>query len=232
MSISIKSNKLKTLFIIIMLILFCSIMYYVDAILALNYVSKSTFKVLLCIFLPIIYFHFDRSFKVLNLFKISSKNQIKASLILGCIVYSFILLMYYIFRNFIDLNYISTLLNNDLSINENNFIFVFFYIALINSLLEEFFFRGFIFCSLKNNSNRLTAYIVSSLGFAIYHIGIVQKWFSFIVFLLIFIGLIFAGMLFNYLNERNNGTIYNSWFVHMFANFSINTIGILMFISN
>ena len=32
----------------------------------------------------------------------------------------------------------------------------------------------------------------------------------------------------DYLNELNNN-IYSSWFVHMFANFAINTVGFILF---
>ena len=37
-----------------------------------------------------------------------------------------------------------------------------------------------------------------------------------------------GGCIFNYLNEMN-GNIYPSWFVHMFANFGINTVGFILF---
>ena len=41
-------------------------------------------------------------------------------------------------------------------------------------------------------------------------------------------GLIAGGCIFDYLNEKN-GNIYSSWFVHMFANFAINTVGMILF---
>ena len=41
-------------------------------------------------------------------------------------------------------------------------------------------------------------------------------------------GLIVGGCIFNYLNEKNDN-IYPSWFVHMFANFAINTVGFILF---
>ena len=41
-------------------------------------------------------------------------------------------------------------------------------------------------------------------------------------------GLIVGGLIFNALNDKF-GNIYPSWFVHMAANFAINTIGFILF---
>jgi CAAX amino terminal protease family. len=46
--------------------------------------------------------------------------------------------------------------------------------------------------------------------------------------MLLIAGLFFAGLVFNWLNEKAE-TIYASWMVHMFANFAINTIGYILF---
>jgi hypothetical protein len=53
-------------------------------------------------------------------------------------------------------------------------------------------------------------------------------WFELDVFLVIMAGLLAGGLIFNYLNEKSS-TIYPSWFVHMFANFAINTVGFMLF---
>ena len=53
-------------------------------------------------------------------------------------------------------------------------------------------------------------------------------WFSPLVFIIVMAGLFAGGMIFNYLNEKS-GTVYPSWFVHMFANFAINTVGFMLF---
>ena len=47
------------------------------------------------------------------------------------------------------------------------------------------------------------------------------------LFLLVMAGLVIGGMIFNWLNEKLN-TNYCSWLTHMFANFAINTIGIML----
>ena len=47
------------------------------------------------------------------------------------------------------------------------------------------------------------------------------------LFFLLLAGLALAGVMFDYLNEKQE-TIYMSWFVHMCANFAINTVGFIL----
>ena len=98
----------------------------------------------------------------------------------------------------------------------------------MNSFLEEFFFRGYGFITLKKYTSRRFAYIFSSVIFAIYHVGMLVDMFNIWTSILLLVGLIIGGCIFNYLNEANDN-IYPSWFVHMFANFAINTIGFILF---
>lgn len=55
-----------------------------------------------------------------------------------------------------------------------------------------------------------------------------KGWFSIYLYIITLIGLFIGGLIFNYLNEKNEN-IYSSWLVHMFANFAINTIGFILF---
>ena len=115
-----------------------------------------------------------------------------------------------------------------MGITSDNFIYVSLYISLMNSFLEEFFFRGYGFITLKKYTGRRFAYIFSSLIFAAYHVGMLIGMFDLGTLALLLFGLIVGGCIFNYLNEKNNN-IYPSWFVHMFANFAINTVGFILF---
>ena len=82
--------------------------------------------------------------------------------------------------------------------------------------------------TLKKSVSRKAAYLFSSVIFALYHVGMLVDMFQFGVLLLLLAGLIVGGCIFNYLNEKNRN-IYPSWFVHMFANFAINTVGFILF---
>jgi membrane protease YdiL (CAAX protease family) len=109
-----------------------------------------------------------------------------------------------------------------------NFIFIAIYITLGNSLLEEFFFRGFIFLNLRQLGKEKFAYLFSALLFAIYHISIFQSWFTLPLMLLSLFGLFTIGIVFNWLNTKTN-TIINSWIVHIFADLAIILIGLKLF---
>ncbi len=85
-----------------------------------------------------------------------------------------------------------------------------------------------MFLGLKKVWNENLAYIFSAAVFALYHIAMMTGWFSPVLFVLAMAGLFAGGLIFNYLNSKSEN-IYTSWLVHMFANFAINTIGLLLF---
>ncbi|HHX59326.1 MAG TPA: CPBP family intramembrane metalloprotease [Epulopiscium sp.] len=115
-----------------------------------------------------------------------------------------------------------------MGVDKSNFLAIALYISFVNSLLEEFFFRGFIFANLNRISGRGFAYIMSAFIFSIYHLAIMGRWFSPLIFIIAMAGLFVGALIFNYLNEKG-GNIYHSWLVHLMANLEINTVGFIMF---
>lgn len=211
-----------------MIILFsCVLMGYVDAIIQPEYFIKSAVKVVFFLTLPLIYFILYKDKMIKTLFSIS-KKALKTAFTLGISLYVFIVVGYLLLQNVIDFSQITGALSSNIGVNASNFIFVAIYISIINSLLEEFFFRGFSFITLKQYSSRTFAYFFSALAFALYHVAMMIGWFSMPIFLLMIIGLMIGGMLFNFLNEKYN-SIYVSWIVHLFANLGINTVGLILF---
>ena len=105
------------------------------------------------------------------------------------------------FRNVFDFSALTANLTAQTGVNRSNFIFTAIYISFVNSLLEEFFFRGFAFLNLKRTSSRKIAYIFSSLLFALYHIAMMVGWFGLPVLLITVAGLFIGGCIFNYLDE-------------------------------
>lgn len=204
------------------------IMYIIDGVLKTGYVQKSAIKIVMFLLLPISYTLYDKNIKLKDIFRIRSRKNLIYSLLLGIGVYVFILFTYLILKNFIDLSNIIEMLSKNASIDKNNFLLIAIYISLANSLLEEFFFRGFLFLNLRRIGDKKFAYIISSFIFSLYHVAIMGSWFSPIIFILAMVGLFVGALIFNYLNEKG-GNIYNSWIVHMMANLSINTVGLIMF---
>lgn len=205
----------------------CLAMSLVDAVIRPDYAVKSAIKIILFLTLPIGYAIFAGGVPFRRLFAFERRGLL-TSLLLGLGVFAFILGAYFGLGPLFDFTKVTGALEDNMGVNAGNFVLVALYISIVNSLLEEFFFRGFAFFTLKEQVGRRFAYVFSAGAFAVYHVAMMSSWFSVGLFLLLIAGLVVAGLLFNWLNERN-GNIYASWMVHMFANFAINAIGLMLF---
>jgi len=220
-------GKRKTIEMVTLVLICCVIMIIFDGIIRPAYAIKSAVKIGVFFLCPILYSLWDKSLDLKSIFKVSKKGM-KTTILLAVGVYVVIMGAYFLLRNVFDFSKITGLLESNAGVTGDKFIWVSIYISFVNSLLEEFFFRGFAFLTLKKLTTRKFAYIFSSVAFAFYHVAMLQGWFSPVLFILAMVGLAVGGAIFNYLNEKN-GTLYNSWLVHMFANFAINTIGFILF---
>lgn len=205
------------------------LMCVVDGILQPPYLYKSLIKIVLFLLLPLLYFvlYKGKGTYLKKLFSFRMRDVLMA-LALGVGVFSVVMGAYFLLRNYIDLSGIRDSLTAGAGVSAENFLYVAVYISFVNSLLEEFFFRGFAFLTLKKEMGRRFAYLFSSAAFALYHVGMTGGWFNFYIYILSMVGLFLGGCIFNFLNERSE-SIYPSWIVHMFANFAINTVGFILF---
>ena len=224
---NVKTNTKKTILMVTLILVFCFLMAVIDGILKANYFVKSLVKLVLFLVLPAIYSFCDKDIKIKEIL-IPDKKGLKLASVLCVLIYAIILGGYLLLKGVFDFSQITGALTKNIGVTGENFIFVSLYISFINSFLEEFFFRGFAFITLKRITGRRFAYLFSATVFAIYHIAMMIGWFSLDVFLIVIAGLFAGGLIFNYLNEKSS-TVYPSWFVHMFANFAINTIGFILF---
>ncbi|MBR3999651.1 MAG: CPBP family intramembrane metalloprotease [Clostridia bacterium] len=219
----------KKLYIILTVIIFSLAVTFIDAVVHPPYFSKIPIKILFFLALPMLFFAFWREewseFKSLFHFQ---KKGLFISLLLGIAIFGVILGGYFVTRGFIDFSGVTSSLTKGMGITADNFVWVAIYISIMNSFLEEFFFRGFGFITLKKYVNVRFAYFFSPILFAIYHVGMLVGMFHPAVLVLLMFGLIVGGLIFNALNDKL-GNIYPSWFVHMAANFAINTIGFILF---
>ena len=222
-------NKKSKIYVIASVIFSTLVMCLVDGVLCPPYFYKSLFKIVLFLLIPSGYFLWfgEKGTYLKQLFQPGKKSFLLA-LGLGLGVFTVILTAYFVLGSFIDLSGIKDSLVSGVGVTADNFLWVAIYISLVNSLLEEFFFRGYSFLILKQETNRWFAYGFSAAMFAIYHVGMTSGWFGLGIYILSMLGLFVGGCLFNYLNERCE-SIYPSWLVHMCANFAINTVGLILF---
>lgn len=205
----------------------CAAMLVVDGVLRPIYPIKSAAKIVLFLLCPLLYGRLDGDFHPLALLR-PKKGGFLPALGLGMGVFAVILAAYFVLRNVGNFSVITGLLEQNIGVGRDSFVYVAVYISFVNSLLEEFFFRGFAFFTLRRLIGRRWAYLFSAMAFAIYHTAMMLGWFSPALFALALTGLFVGGVLFDWLNERT-GTIYPSWMVHMFANFAINAVGCMLF---
>ena len=219
----------KKIYIILSVLLFSLAVTFIDAVVHPPYFSKIPIKILFFLALPMLFFAFWREewseFKALFRFH---KKGLLISLLLGIIIFGVILGGYFALRGVIDFSGVTSSLTSGMGITADNFVWVAIYISIMNSFLEEFFFRGFGFITLKKYVSVKFAYFFSPVLFAVYHVGMLVGMFHPAVLALLMFGLIVGGLIFNALNDKL-GNIYPSWFVHMAANFAINTIGFILF---
>lgn len=223
-----KKTQAKS-YVILTVLLSTIMMCIVDGIIVPPYFVKSAIKIFMFLMIPMLYFVFykEKSEYLKNLF-IPKKKDFLLALGLGAGVFIVILGAYFWLKPLIDLSTIEEALVSGTGVTADNFIVVAIYISFVNSLLEEFFFRGYAFLILKKEKSKKFAYIFSSLMFALYHVGMTNGWFSILIYLLAMLGLFLGGCIFNFLNDKCEN-IYPSWLVHMCANFAINTIGLILF---
>ncbi len=224
-----KSKRTETAYLILSVIICAAAMCFVDAVIKPQYFIKSFVKLCLFLIVPCVYFIVYKCERVSlkSLFSFKAKNLL-LSISLGVLCYAFIVVGYFLLKNSFDFSTIAGKLTENAGVDANNFLYVAIYISFVNSFLEEIFFRGFAFIILKKLTSPVLAYVFSALLFALYHTGMMIGYYGFGVLLLTISGLFAAGVMFNFLNDKCKN-IYTSWFVHMFANFGINTIGFILF---
>lgn len=225
--------KKKLIYLIATSILAVAVLYFFDQVMTFNYLSKIALKAALFVIFPALYIIKTGE----NVFKSSIANiksrQGKsggwnAGVLLGAAVFAVILVVYVFMRQYIDSSQLIMEFQEKYKINSGNILYYSFYLVFVNSFLEEFFFRGFLFLNIKHLGFRRTAYAFSALLFAVYHIANFQNWLFPAAFFLALSGLFAGGCLFNYLDDKQE-TFLNSWFVHICADLAIVLIGLHIF---
>ena len=140
-------------------------------------------------------------------------------LVMG-VMFAGVFLGFLLLRGGLDLNLIRERLMAKEGLTRQNCLFVFAYIILVNSFLEEAFFRGFLGHALPEP----WGIVFGSLAFAVYHIGILDTWVNFGMLVLMTVGLAAVGAALQMICDRFD-SLKASWLVHGCANLAINAIG-------
>ena len=212
----------KSSYLISAVIISCMVMALIETVIEPAYFVKSALKVLFFLVLPIVLLKVKKEKVLTDSFALNLKSILKLSL-LGIAIYAVIMVAFFLTKGLFDYSVLVNSLSSDQNVTPSSFLSVALYISFGNSLLEEFLFRHIAFLKLSEHTSKKTAYIFSSLTFALYHIFMIGGSFPLPLLLLAMLGLAVGGAIFNFVDDKSRN-IYNSWFIHMFADFAIMTI--------
>lgn len=204
----------------------CAVMAVVDGVIQPGYAVKSLVKLLLFLGLPLWWSH--RTGISLRPLFARPRQGLGLAVCTGIGVFAVILGGFFLTRNLFDFSGLTAALTAGTGVRRENFLWVALYISFVNSLLEEFFFRGFGFLLLRRFLPRARALGLSCLAFALYHVAMTLGWYGLPVLLLTLAGLAAGGWIFCRLDEYS-GSLWLSWVVHLGANLATNAIGFLLF---
>lgn len=215
----------RTLYLTALVVMCCIAMAVIETVVEPAYFVKSLLKIVLFLIVPVAFFKLQKEKIFSNSFVLNKKSMLKLSL-LGIAIYLIIMAAFFITKNVFDYSSLVASLSSDQNVSPQSFIWVALYISFCNSFLEEFLFRFVAFLKLSEYIPKTAACIFSALAFSVYHIAMIGSSFPIPLLLLSLVGLAAGGLIFNYIDAKNRN-IYNSWIVHMFADFAIMTIWFL-----
>lgn len=207
---------------IIVTVVCCVVSAVAELLIEPPYLIKSAMKIAVFLGVPLIYSKIA-GIRLFENFRNVEKKDIAKLLALGAAVYLVIFGVYIATRNVFDYAELVRSQAEDQKVGGASFIPVALYISFGNSFLEEFLFRLVAFLKLSEHLNRKAAYIFSSVMFAAYHVAIIGGTFPPALLAAALAALAVGGFIFD-LVDAKRGNIYNSWIVHLFADFAIMTV--------
>lgn len=213
--IKLRSKKLILLFFILLLLPPLLILLS-RSLFEASYFTSSVYK--LVFLFPVFYRVFieKKEFKVSIfehfLFPVF-KKRIFSSLGIGAIFILIYVGAFYFFREYLDLQNVVDQLRQMADINVKNILFIGMYIILINSLLEEFFWRGFLFDKLRYQVRQWIAYLLTGIAFSFHHMVFYYNWFDLKYLIIITVGLSIYAMIMNFIFSKTKD-LYTCWLIH------------------
>ena len=198
------------------------ILYMLEQIIMTPYVIKTIIKIPMFTLFPFLIQHFMLKSKLSMVIKKSERENI---LFWSVFIFIFIFIISLSLKPFLDIKAISLDFRNRMMLSHRDMILAGVYTIFVNSLIEEYFFRGFIFYGLFRNGWYKSANIFSSAAFSIYHISIFKAWFSLELMLLMLFGLFAGGVMFASFVKKNE-SISAPWIIHISVDLALVLFGL------
>ncbi len=198
------------------------ILYALEQILMTPYIIKTIIKIPMFTLFPFLIQHYilKSGFSI----KIKKSEQ-KNILLWSVLVFGIISAVSFTLKSFLDIEAISSDFSNRMMLRNKDMISAGVYTIFINSLIEEYFFRGFIFQGLLKQGWHKPAYIISAAAFAVYHVSVFEAWFSIYFMMFMLLGLFAGGLIFAYFVKKTE-SILAPWFIHVSADLALIIFGL------
>ncbi|WAA10496.1 CPBP family intramembrane glutamic endopeptidase [Fervidibacillus albus] len=225
-----KGKVLDVLAIVSLSFVSCVVLFIVEQWIGASYLVKTGTKIVLFLIVPLVYIKFMRGKSIRQFLNVKTFDwkQVRLGLFLGILSMGVVLSAFFLFQPWIEPDAIVDDLQTRLEITPDIFPWIALYITFGNSLLEEFYFRGFLFLQLYRKKWKRFAYLYSPLLFSVYHVAIFALWFDFWLLLLALVGLWIVGLILNWLNAKADHFL-NSWILHILADTGVMIIGFYLF---
>jgi len=210
-------------------IVLIGVLIFLEQVLELNSFVKQGYKIILLVIIPLVVIYFVKKTTFIKEYNIKDVtiSHLKTSFIIGGTLFVLTIIGYFILKVIIEPDILVSGLN-DRGITLQNIILAGIYLSFVNSFIEEFFFRGFIYQHFLK-INKLTGYLVSSALFTVYNVLVLFGIFNIGMGIVAVFGLMGVGLFLVYVNETNK-SIINSWIVHIFADIAVVLIGVYLFL--
>ncbi|MDK1029210.1 MAG: type II CAAX endopeptidase family protein [Anaerolineae bacterium] len=191
------------------------------------FITFLLFHGLVCVGIPIIDLYIIKKQNYSSIVKslglLSNKNSTKAGVYSGIIFFTVLILFFNIFNeNIIKVAEIQLLLNS-WNIKKNHIYILLFVMIFANSVLEEIYWRGYIFKRLKTHFNIIYVIILSSLFYGSYHFLTTANIFSIQIGIIFTVAIFLTGIFWGAIREIF-GSLYTVIISHFFADLAIMTI--------
>ncbi len=196
----------------------------------LQYISKQIVRIIFFVGIPLISVFYIRGSNIKEkiLFKRPTIKELKIPLIASLVIFIGTIGGYFTIQFMFDASKVIEGME-DIGIGMHNVWLWSIYLSFINSLIEEFFFRGYIYYALEKRSTVL-AIVVSSIMFSLYHVVLMVLLFNIWTVIFTIVGLFIVGAFLAYMNKFGK-SFMNSWIIHVSADIAIVLIAIYMFAS-
>lgn len=219
------SERRRIVFVAVSALLVVFLLGAADVALRLPYVWKAALKILvLCALFSLYRRRFARRLRddLVGTGRVD-RGRLLRLLLLGAATFLTVLVVYRLTQHGIDAGAITESLVEKYRITRGDVLVYGLYLSFVNALLEELFFRGYLFLNLLG-AKRWPAYAFSSVLFSVYHLANIAGWFRPPLFLAALAGLAGAGALFCWLDARVR-SIWPGYVVHLFADLAIVVVG-------